>query len=513
MNNLIRSVKAILVLSFALALFGISGQWALVSSLGLAQDTLPFFQPGKVRVLILSGRNNHDWRSTTPFLRKILVDSGRFDVRVEEEPVGITAATLAAYDVLVLDYQGPRWGKVTEDAVTDFVRQGKGLVAVHGANYAFTGLEVLADHHVPSGLKQPPWPEYLQMIGGWWTLGPPKTAHAPRHCFTVKFVDREHPVTHGLDPSFRTSDELYHSAQMSPSAHILATAYDDPANGGTGKDEPIMWTVSYGQGRVFYSALGHDVSAQQESGFVSTFTRGVEWAATGAVTLSPQGTLPGSAPPPLRVLVVTGGHPYDTTFYSVFDARDLHWDHALSNHEAYRSDLRQNYDVLVLYDFSQEISDAEKTSLRNFVESGKGIVVLHHAIADYQNWEWWYKDVVGGKYLLKADGSMPASTYLHGQEQDVHVVLHHPITAQIGAMHLWDETYKGMWISPDVTVLLRSDAPTSDGPVAWISPYPKSRVVYIQLGHGETAHLYPEYRTLVQDAIRWSAGRLDGTTK
>ena len=479
-----------------------------------AQDTIPFFQPGKIRVLIFSGRNNHDWRTTTPFLRKVLVNSGRFDVRVEEEPAGVTATTLAAYDVLVLDYQGPRWGEVTENAVENFVKQGKGLLAVHAANYAFTGLEVLADNHKPSGLKQPPWPEYLQMIGGWWTVGPPKTAHAPRHCFTVKFVDREHPVTRGLAESFRVSDELYHSPRMSPGAHILATAFDDPANGGTGKDEPIIWTVNYGQGRTLYTALGHDVSAQQESGFVSTFTRGVEWAATGAVTLSPAGTLPSQAPPPLRLLVVTGGHPYATTFYTVFEgADDLHWEHALSNHEAYRGDLRKKYDVLVLYDFTQEISDAEKANLRDFAEAGKGIVVLHHAIADYQDWEWWYKEVVGGKYLLKPDGSMPASTFKDNQESCVRPAMRHPITAHVGTMHLWDETYHGMWISPDVKVLLQSDAPTSDGPVAWISPYAKSRVVYIQLGHGESAHLYPAYRVLVQDAIRWTSGRLDAEKK
>jgi hypothetical protein len=295
---------------------------------------------------------------------------------------------------------------------------------------------------------------------------------------------------------------------MSPGAHIVATAFDDPANGGTGKDEPLMWTVKYGQGRVFYTALGHDVSAQQESGYVSTFTRAVEWAATSAVTLSPAGTLASQAPPPLRLLVVTGGHPYATTFYTVFEgANDLHWDHAVSNHEAFKNDLRKDYDVLVLYDFSQEITDAEKTNLRDFAEAGKGIVVLHHAIADYQDWEWWYKEVVGGKYLLKPFGSLPPSTYLHNQESCVTPVMRHPITAHIGTMHLWDETYKGMWISPDVKVLLRSDAPTSDGPVAWISPYAKSRVVYIQLGHGVTAHLYPAYRTLVQDAIRWTGGR------
>jgi len=500
--------RTMLTFAFFLALGFCSGRTPFGPTSGFAQDTIPFFQPGKIRVLILSGRNNHDWRTTTPFLRKVLVNSGRFDVRVEEEPAGVTAATLAAYDVLVIDYEGPRWGEVTEKAVENFVRQGKGLVGVHGANYTFSGVEVLADNHKPTGITQPPWPEYLQMIGGWWTLGPPKTAHAPRHCFTVKFVDREHPITRDLPESFRTSDELYHSPRMSPAAHILATAWDDPANGGTGKDEPMMWTVNYGKGRVFYSALGHDNSAQQESGYVSTFARGVEWAATGAVTLSSAGTLPSTAPPALRVLVVTGGHEYATTFYTVFEgADDLHWEHALSNHEAYHGDLRQKYDVLVLYDFTQEISDGEKAHLRDFVEAGKGIVVLHHAIADYQDWEWWYKEVVGGKYLLKPEGSMPASTYLHDQESCVRPVMRHPITAHIGTMHLWDETYKGMWISPDVKVLLRSDAPTSDGPVAWISPYAKSRVVYIQLGHGESAHLYPAYRVLVQDAIRWTGSR------
>lgn len=509
MDHFIRNVLAIFSFATLLGLASSPGRTPFGPTLGLAQDSIPFFQPGKIRVLILSGRNNHDWRSTTPFLRKTLVDSGRFDVRVEEEPTGITAATLAAYDVLVVDYAGPRWGEVTEQAVENFVKQGKGLVGLHGANYTFTGMEVLADNHKSSGLKQPPWSEYLQMIGGWWTLGPPKSAHAPRHCFTVKFVDREHPITRGLAESFRTSDELYNNVRMLPTTLILATAFDDPANGGTGKDEPLMWTVNYGQGRVFYSALGHDVSAQQEGGYVSTLTRGVEWAATGAVTLTPAGTLANPAPqPPLRLLVVTGGHEYATTFYTVFEgAADLHWNHAVSNHEAFKSDLRKDYDVLVLYDLSQEISDTEKTNLRDFAEAGKGIVVLHHAIADYPDWEWWYKEVVGGKYLLKPFGAMPPSTYLHDQEACVTRVMDHPITAHIGTMHLWDETYKGMWISPDVKVLLRSDAPTSDGPVAWISPYPKSRVVYIQLGHGESAHLYPAYRVLVQDAIRWTGGR------
>ena len=153
MKNSRLGAKTAIVGSIVLALILLAARTLFSPASALAQDTIPFFQPGKIRVLIFSGRNNHDWRTTTPFLRKLLVDSGRFDVRVEEEPVGVTEATLAAYDVLVLDYQGPRWGGVTEKAVENFVKSGKGLVAVHAANYAFSGLEVLADNHRPSGLK------------------------------------------------------------------------------------------------------------------------------------------------------------------------------------------------------------------------------------------------------------------------------------------------------------------------------------------------------------------------
>jgi hypothetical protein len=487
----------------AVALF--SGQ------LGSSQDTIPFFKPGKVRALIFSGRNNHDWRSTTPCLKQILVDSGRFDVRVEGEPTGTTGATLAAYDVLVLDYNGPRWGVATEKGVEDFVNSGKGLVVVHGASYAFTGLELLGDGHKKMGIKQPAWPEYLKMIGGYWSEDAPKTGHGQYHSFSVKYVNPQHPIAQGVKEKFWATDELYHNMRMQPGASVLATAYDDPKYGGTGKDEPILWTVAYGKGRVFHTTLGHDLTAMQEPGFRDSFLRGAEWAATASVTLPPKLDHPEAQSPYLRILVVTGGHDYPTSFYTLFEGvEDFRWSHAATNHEAFSSDLRSKYDVLVLYDLSSQISESERTNLKDFLENGKGVVVLHHAIADYTSWDWWSREVVGGKYLLNPEGGLPASTFKHDEELFVQKVVNHPITARVGALHLWDETYKGMWISPDVKVLLKTDNSTSDGPVAWISPYPKSRVVYIQLGHGEDAHRHPGYRDLVADAIRWVAGRIGG---
>ncbi len=102
---------------------------------------------------------------------------------------------------------------------------------------------------------------------------------------------------------------------------------------------------------------------------------------------------------------------------------------------------------------------------------------------------------------------MPGSTFLHDQELFVEPVAKHPVLAGINRMHLQDETYKGMWISPKVTVLLKTNNPTADGPLAWISPYEKSRVVYIQLGHDQQAHLHPGYRKVVHNAILWCGGK------
>lgn len=265
---------------------------------------IPLFQKGAIRVLILSGQNNHDWRTTTPCLRRLLLNTGRFDVRVNEEPTGMTAQTLAVYDVVVLDYNGPRWGPTAEAALSSFVRSGKGLVVVHGANWAFSGLVVLGAHHIPTGIVEPAWPEYKKMVGGVWSDRAPASGHAPRHKFLVNIIDPNQPITAGLPSSFQADDELYHNMHMTHGVHILATAYDDPSfratpqkttsspaapgwphldMNPTGRNEPLLWTLHYGKGRTFYTALGHDVKAEEMPGFSTTFVRGVEWAATGTV--------------------------------------------------------------------------------------------------------------------------------------------------------------------------------------------------------------------------------------
>ena len=239
--------------------------------------------PPKIQTLIITGQNGHDWRAVTPFLRQALENTGRFEVRVTEEFRGAAPETLAPYDLVVLNYYDKRqpqlrWGDKADQALLDFVRRGKGLVMYHFSTAAFDG-----------------WLEYEKMSGGNWRPG--QGQHSAAHDFTVKLTDSSHPITRGLKPSLpQPKDELYANLRWQPDSayHVLATAWDDHSlykNArqpipGPGKNEPMLWTIDFGQGRVFGDALGHDAPAVQTPAFVVTFTRGAEWAATGKVTLA-----------------------------------------------------------------------------------------------------------------------------------------------------------------------------------------------------------------------------------
>jgi type 1 glutamine amidotransferase len=253
---------------------------AAIAAAAAAQQTPP---APKIQTLIITGQNGHDWRSASPALRKALEDTGKFEVRVTEEFRGAGAETLAPYELVVLNYSdwrrtGLRWGERAETAFLDFVRSGKGAVVYHFSLAAFDG-----------------WEEYEKLSGGNWR--PNQGHHSARHDFTIEIKDPSHPVTRGLKKSLpHFNDELYANLRWQPEGkyHVLATAWDDHAlyQGkarqpipGPGLHHPMLWTVSYGKGRVFVTALGHDVEAMKSAAFVCTLQRGAEWAATGAVTL------------------------------------------------------------------------------------------------------------------------------------------------------------------------------------------------------------------------------------
>lgn len=208
---------------------------------------------------------------------------------------------------------------------------------------------------------------------------------------------------------------------------------------------------------------------------------------------------------PVKVLLVTGGHDHDITFYGIFPDRSEMEINVNPHPRAFRGDMVKRYDVVVLYDMTEIDDPQERDALRKYLDAGKGLVALHHSIVSAQNWPWWHEEVLGGTYRQKADANGPASKFQHDVDFQVRPVAGHPVLKGIGPFEIHDEAYKDMWISPRVKVLLETDNPLNDKPMAWIGVHPKARVVYIELGHGREAHENPVYRKLVSNAIHWAA--------
>lgn len=266
----------------ALAVLG-----AAAASAGAADD--------KIKVLIIDGQNNHNWQQTTPVLKKIFEDTGRFTVDVatspppgKKEEMAKFRPDLSKYQVVVSNYNGERWCLDLNADLDILLSEAKiGFVVVHAANNAFGG-----------------WKEYNQMIGmGWRGAKDGKrlkfdddgkeiiveagkddgSGHRYSGPFTVKLRDADHPITKGMPKEWmHVKDELYDNMRGPiEKVTVLATAYSK----GTKAHEPMIWTVAYEKGRVFHTPMGHDATAMKCWGFAGTVTRGTEWAATGKVTL------------------------------------------------------------------------------------------------------------------------------------------------------------------------------------------------------------------------------------
>jgi len=258
-----------------------------------------------LKALIVDGQNNHNWQGTTPVLKTILEENGRFTVDVatspaKGKPMDGFRPVFADYDVIVANYTGDSWPQATQDDLEAYMKNGGGLVIFHAADNAF-----------------PKWAEWNKMIalGGWGgrneKSGPMVRyrdgkvvldhspgrggSHGPQHAFQITLRDDSHPITRGLPPQWmHVKDELY-STLRGPAQNmtLLATAYADPAQKGSGEHEPVLFTVQYGKGRVFHTVLGHGPDQLQCVCCIVLLQRGTEWAATGKVT---QTTVPDDFP-------------------------------------------------------------------------------------------------------------------------------------------------------------------------------------------------------------------------
>jgi type 1 glutamine amidotransferase len=226
----------------------------------------PAAKPTPIKVLLITGDDvsAHPWREMSETTREILVNAGKFDVKVVEDPLILESATaLKNYDVIVFTIYSAKLKELpgqAQENLLNYVKGGKGFFVQHLASASF-----------------PAWEEFGKLCGRKWVMG--TSGHGPRSVFQSKIVDKQHPITAGLS-DFSVDDELYAKLQGNEDIHVLVTADSDWSK----KTEPLVFTRTYGQGRVVHNAYGHDRKALMTPNVQKIIARGTEWAATGKVT-------------------------------------------------------------------------------------------------------------------------------------------------------------------------------------------------------------------------------------
>ena len=220
----------------------------------------------------------------------------------------------------------------------------------------------------------------------------------------------------------------------------------------------------------------------------------------------------------LKVAVLTGGHGFEqkpfTEMFDSFKAKKMECTEIkLKDHSEIFEDISDwDYDVIVMYNMTQNISKKRQDNFKKLLDRGIGFVALHHNMGAFQAWPE-FKKIAGAKYYIKptkeGDKEMRGSTYKHDLDMNIKVAdKRHPITRGLKDFTIHDEGYKYCGSEKDNRILLTTDHADSDKVVAWVSKYKNAKVCGIMLGHDGKAYANPNFRKLLSQAINWTAGRL-----
>ena len=217
-------------------------------------------------------------------------------------------------------------------------------------------------------------------------------------------------------------------------------------------------------------------------------------------------------PTPIRILVITGGHDYNSEKFNEMLAslgKNIQYQIAElpGAFDMFLPENRDKYDVLIFYHMWQTISEDQKKMVSDCIRDGKPLVALHHSICAFDDWPE-YTNIIGGKYFHKPttlNGKVyPACSYIHDLHFTVKIVNRdNPVTRGLTDFDIFDETYKGFYVEKGVTPLLTTEEPSSGPVIGWSKIYGKARVITLQSGHDVATFENPAYRKLLKQSIEW----------
>jgi uncharacterized protein len=185
-----------------------------------------------------------------------------------KKDLGRNAKTLNYFDVLIFT-------STTGELDMDAAQKQDMLAFIHDDGKGFVGIHAALDTNYT-------WPEYGEMIGGWFDQHPWMTFNAP-----IVNEDPDFPAVHHFPKAFVKYDEIYQPKAWSRDKVNVLLSLDptkldyDPKNTRihrTDHDFPVAWSKMYGKGRVFYSTLGHTEESWQDPDIHKMYFEAIRWA-------------------------------------------------------------------------------------------------------------------------------------------------------------------------------------------------------------------------------------------
>jgi type 1 glutamine amidotransferase len=219
--------------------------------------------PARILYFTCSAGYRHD---VIPLSKEVLTrlgsNSGVFEVTATEDISEFSTENLERYAAVMFFTSGElAMSGAQKTALLSFVRSGRGFVGVHSATDTFYT-----------------WPDYLDLVGGYFN------GHPWHQAVTIQ-VDPNHPLVAFLGNSLQIEDEIYQISDFDyRGSHVLLRL--DPNSVDLGKTGvhrrfygwPLAWTRYYGEGRVFYTALGHEPLVWQDARYQRILANAILWS-------------------------------------------------------------------------------------------------------------------------------------------------------------------------------------------------------------------------------------------